>query len=74
MEFYPMPQLQQSPSEPAISPLLGIDDIAETLACSRRLVERMRSAGKLPKPDLHVGRMPRWRRETISTWIERGGS
>jgi excisionase family DNA binding protein len=58
----------------AVAPLLSIDDVAEALSCSRRLVERMRSAGKLPKPDLHVGRMPRWSRETIAKWIERGGS
>ncbi|MDR3618222.1 MAG: helix-turn-helix domain-containing protein [Paludisphaera borealis] len=58
---------------PAIEPLLSIDDVAAALSCSRRLVERMRSAGKLPRPDLHVGRMPRWKRETLVRWIAEGG-
>jgi excisionase family DNA binding protein len=57
----------------AIGPLLTIEDLAALLKCSRRLVERMRSAGKLPPPDLHVGRMPRWKAATIRAWIEKGG-
>ena len=57
----------------SIEPLLHIDDLAELLSCSRRLVERMRSAGKVPKPDIHVGRCPRWKPATIRAWIERGG-
>jgi hypothetical protein len=43
------------------------------LNCCRRLVERMRSAGKIPKPDIKIGKMPRWKPETIRRWIERGG-
>ena len=38
--------------------MLGIDDLAAVLSCSRRLVERMRSAGKVPKPDIQIGKMP----------------
>src|SRR5208283_323505 len=38
----------------SIEPMLHIDDLAALLSCSRRLVERMRSAGKVPKPDIHV--------------------
>jgi predicted DNA-binding transcriptional regulator AlpA len=57
----------------SIEPLLHIDDLAELLSCSRRLVERMRSAGKIPKPDIHVGKCPRWKPATIRAWIERGG-
>ncbi len=57
----------------SIEPLLHIDDLAALLSCSRRLVERMRSAGKLPKPDIHVGRCPRWKPATIRDWIERSG-
>ena len=55
----------------SIEPMLHIDDLAALLSCSRRLVERMRSAGKLPKPDIHVGRCPRWKPATIRDWIER---
>jgi len=57
----------------SIEPMLHIDDLAELLSCSRRLVERMRSAGKIPKPDIHVGKCPRWKPATIRAWIERGG-
>jgi hypothetical protein len=56
-----------------IEPLLSIDDLSVILKCSRRLVERMRSAGKLPPPDLHVGRCPRWKPETIRQYIEGKG-
>ena len=47
-------------------------DLARVLNCSRRVVERMRSAGRLPAPDLHIGKMPRWRPETIREWLEGG--
>jgi predicted DNA-binding transcriptional regulator AlpA len=57
-----------------IEPLLSIDDLAAILSCSRRLIERMRSAGRLPKPDIKIGKMPRWRPETIRRWIEGGGN
>jgi predicted DNA-binding transcriptional regulator AlpA len=56
-----------------IEPLLSIDDLAATLRCSRRLVVRMRSAGRLPRPILHVGRCPRWTAAQIRAWIEGGG-
>lgn len=55
---------------PTIEPLLGISDLAAVLSCSRRLVERMRSAGRLPRPDLFVGRMPRWKAATVRAWID----
>ena len=57
----------------SIEPMLHIDDLAALLSCSRRLVERMRSAGKVPKPDIHVGKCPRWKPATIRAWIDRGG-
>ena len=57
-----------------IEPLLSIDDLAALLSCSRRVVERMRSGGKVPKPDIKIGKMPRWKAATIRAWIERGGA
>jgi predicted DNA-binding transcriptional regulator AlpA len=56
-----------------IEPLLGIKDLTTILGVSRRLLERERSAGKFPPPDLHVGRMPRWQLETITRWIANAG-
>jgi len=70
----PRPENKRGPTLPAgMEPMLSIDDLAALLSCSRRLVERMRSAGKVPKPDIKIGKMPRWRVETIRLWIERGG-
>jgi len=54
----------------AIESLITVDDLAMVLVTTRRTVDRMRSAGKIPKPDLHVGKMPRWRPETIRRWID----
>jgi hypothetical protein len=62
-----------SPSHIPIEPLVCIADLARILNCSRRLVERMRSAGRVPKPDIKIGKMPRWKPETIQRWIAEGG-
>jgi predicted DNA-binding transcriptional regulator AlpA len=60
-------------SNPPLEPLLSIADLVRVLNASRRVVERLKSAGKLPRPDLIIGRMPRWRPDTIRQWIEQGG-
>ncbi len=52
---------------------LRLDEIASLIGVSRRSVERERAAGRFPKPDLRVGRMPLWRPETIRRWVEGGG-
>ena len=61
------------PADVAIEPLMSIRDLAEVLKCSRRSVERLRASGRVPKPDIIVGRMPRWRPGTIRRWLEREG-
>jgi hypothetical protein len=48
-------------------------EFANTLGISRRALERERSAGRLPRPDLTIGRMPLWRVETIGQWLKGGG-
>jgi hypothetical protein len=54
-----------------IEPLWRMADLTRVLNCSRRVVERMRAAGRLPKPDLFVGnRSPRWKPATIRVWID----
>ena len=50
-----------------------LEDLAATLGVSRRAIERERSAGRFPRPDLTIGRMPLWRPETIRAWVEGGG-
>jgi hypothetical protein len=50
-----------------------IDELAAALGVSRRILERERSAGRLLKPDLHIGRIPLWRIDSVRDWLERGG-
>jgi hypothetical protein len=56
-----------------IEPMISLDDLAVILKCSRRWLERERSAGRVPKPDFQAGRCPRWKPETIRRWIGEGG-
>ncbi len=49
-----------------------IRDIAAVLGVSRRTIEAERSAGRLPEPDLRIGKVPLWRVETIRAWLARG--
>jgi hypothetical protein len=53
-----------------------IDELADSLGMSRRAIERERSAGRFPAPDLHIGKCPLWRPETIRDWLDsrKGGS
>jgi predicted DNA-binding transcriptional regulator AlpA len=56
-----------------IAPLLKPKDLAQILGVSVRMVERLRSAGAMPQPDIFLGRLPRWKATTISAWLDRGG-
>jgi predicted DNA-binding transcriptional regulator AlpA len=47
--------------------------VARALGISERALDRERSAGRFPRPDLVIGRMPLWRPETIRRWVEGGG-
>jgi predicted DNA-binding transcriptional regulator AlpA len=70
---------QSRPPAPAraVEPLprltLRLDEVAKSLGVSRRLLEKQRSAGQFPKPDLQMGKAPLWQPETIRKWIEAGG-
>jgi predicted DNA-binding transcriptional regulator AlpA len=71
---YPLANVPGLRAAADIEPLLRMTDLARVLNCSRREVERMRSAGRLPRPDLFIGtRSPRWRPATIRAYLE-GGS
>ena len=48
-------------------------ELADQLGISRRTIERERSAGRFPEPDLHIGKSPLWKPETIRAWIDGGG-
>ncbi len=54
--------------------LWRLETVALTLGVDRRTVERLRSAGRFPRPDIVIGRMPLWRPATIDAWIEAGGA
>jgi predicted DNA-binding transcriptional regulator AlpA len=49
----------------------GLDEIAAVTGLSRRLLERERSAGRLPAPDLAFGRRVLWFPRTIRDWLDR---
>lgn len=45
-----------------------IKQIAEEFSCSERQIWRMISEGTFPQADLAVGRMRRWKAETVKNW------
>ena len=50
-------------------------DIAGLLGVSKRLLERERAAGKMPPPDIRIGRRVLWRTGTIDAgWIRKGAA
>jgi excisionase family DNA binding protein len=46
-------------------------ELASLLGVSKRHIERMDAAGKLPKPK-RLGRTKRWLRAEIDRWVETG--
>ena len=48
--------------------LLTADHLAKLLCVSRLSIWRWRAAGRLPAP-LRIGRVIRWRRSEIETWL-----
>ena len=71
----PVSEPHEAPSLDALAGrlTLRLDELAAALGVSRRAIERERSAGRFPRPDLTIGRMPLWRPATIRAWVERGG-
>ncbi len=50
-----------------------LDEVAADLGVSRRLIERERAAGRFPQPDVRIGKVPLWTRETLVRWVTEGG-
>jgi len=50
-----------------------ISDWEHCLKISRRNIERMLAAGKIPRPDVPAGRLLRWKPGTIARWIDGHG-
>jgi hypothetical protein len=70
-----MGRIGRSDTTPAVEPLLWTFEVVirSLGGVSRRTLERERSAGRFPRPDLKIGKRPMWKPETIRAWIERGG-
>ncbi|MFI5458037.1 MAG: helix-turn-helix transcriptional regulator [Isosphaerales bacterium] len=51
----------------------SMTEVARVLSVCRRTIERERSAGRFPKPDLHIGKRPLWTKESLLRWIANGG-
>src|SRR5271157_635400 len=49
-----------------------LDEVAADLGVSRRLIERERAAGRFPQPDVRIGKVPLWTRETLVRWVTEG--
>lgn len=49
---------------------LSRERLAEMLDISTRTIDRRVDEGKLPPPDLYVGRQPRWKLATIEAWLQ----
>jgi excisionase family DNA binding protein len=54
--------------------VLTANDIARLLKISKRTVWAMRSAGVLPPPLKHLGRVVRWSRADFDHWLASKGS
>ena len=62
----------EPPTVDDLAPLLmTANDLAHMLAVSRLTIWRWRSAGRLPPP-LRIGRVVRWKRSEIETWLAAG--
>jgi predicted DNA-binding transcriptional regulator AlpA len=46
------------------------DDIAALTGLSRRLLEREVSAGRMPPPDVRIGRRACFRPATVTAWLD----
>ncbi len=66
MNRRPTPDVDPAPRPTPERLTLRLDDLAESLGVSRRTLERERSAGRFPRPDLMIGKMPLWRPESIN--------
>jgi hypothetical protein len=69
----PLPDGVVRVSEPLGRLTYRLGEVARSLGVSRRTLERERSAGRFPPPDLTIGKAPLWTRETLVRWVGEGG-
>ncbi len=63
-------ELDRSKLPPGTPCLLTKVDVCLALGIGERMLAQMRSEGKFPAPDLHLGILPRWRQATFTEWLE----
>lgn len=79
-----VPCLQQPPQERLVvqdgaalpatdSKLVNVEEAAEMLGVSSRMVRRLRDISSMPRP-ISLGSLIRWHRDEVDQWITDGGS
>jgi predicted DNA-binding transcriptional regulator AlpA len=58
------------PTQEALDHCLDKRGLGRFLGVSVRTLDRAIAAGLLPRPDLLIGRSPRWAPETINRWLK----
>jgi predicted DNA-binding transcriptional regulator AlpA len=48
----------------------GWDDLIALTGMSKRWMQREISAGRMPAPDLRMGRCAGWRPSTVTAWLD----
>ncbi|MCK4788838.1 MAG: helix-turn-helix domain-containing protein [Desulfobacteraceae bacterium] len=49
--------------------MLSPNDLAAKLNISRRTIQTWRASDNLPPPDLHIGKVIRWKVEPVDVWL-----
>ena len=62
----PQPQIVMAPL------LLDIRGASAVCQLSIRNAERLLSRGRFPQPDVRIGRLRRWRPESLAEWVGNG--
>jgi len=63
-----MKQSAQPCVQPQLPQLLTAEQLAQLLQMSLRSIRRKASDGELPPP-IRLGRLTRWRRDVIESWL-----
>ena len=61
-----------NPPQPRL--VLWRRDLAQTLGIGMRTLDKLRSNGTIPSPDVQLGGRMGWRSRTIEAWLEERGS
>jgi hypothetical protein len=67
-------RLERADRRPPVEPMaLRPEDLEAAIGVDNRTIQRWRSSGKFPAPDIRHGHTLLWRVETVRAWLERGG-